>query len=229
MVETIEEFYDKFYYMHLVNRLKFFLLLWAKGKYSRALEEHLQLNPEESLEKYSEIMENLGFLTIDKNISPDGPNKDFFLYISDENLKNIFKHVFKSVNFNFNQDIVDLVSEDRKNVDLDILNEMEFEIGSNQKFSEKRLFYFLEKSISFFFTFIITLSPVIRTNEQNKRFFSNISSQLISNMEEMYTSEFSDIDLEENTKDAQLKRVRDKSKREYLRESFRVWASWRGY
>ena len=226
-METVEEFYDNYYFMHLINRLKIFLLLWAKGKYSRSLTDQLQLTENESIEKYTEILVNLGFVTIDEKVSPDGPNKDKFIYISDENFKNIFKHIFKSIGLDFNQEIFETISKDRENVELSIIDQIQFKLETDQSFTEKQLFFMLEKSISYFFVFLIKLSPTVNTKEDLTQFFTGVSQKLQRNMEGLYSSEFSDIDKEDNTRDALVKRAKDRSKREYLRESFRVWASWR--
>ena len=61
-----EDFFNEIYFLDLKNRLNFFLLIWNKGKFQNDLEQELELTQKESLKKYAEMMQKLGFLSIEK-------------------------------------------------------------------------------------------------------------------------------------------------------------------
>lgn len=174
MMEHDKAFFDKIYSLKLINRLKFFLLIWNNGKFEDELEKELEISQTESLQKYSKMIETLGFLSIGKKLNSNSTKKENFYFISDENFKNIFIHICDKVKVKFNQEAYELAFNERINIYPIIEEKINAKLDSNELLLKEVLTALLNKNIAFFFIFIMRTSQKIKNNE----FFDQLTIRL---------------------------------------------------
>ncbi len=203
------EFYDRFYNLTLLNRLKFFLMVWNKGSTKSDLEKTLHLNTNESIESFSDTLNKNGFLTIDAS------NSDPYYFISETNFKNIFNHICDSSHIPKDEKMYELVRNNRKEINPDLIKKLPYELSNNKLFEEKNLTLLLEKNIAFLFIFIMGFKEELRKDKQFNDFYINSILAILKYQTSIYSS-----NPDEKDEDYNLKR-------EFLRESMRVQLSWR--
>ncbi len=169
-----KDFFTNFYNLQLENRLKFFILIWHTGKFASSIENELDLTNKESIHKFGEIIQNLGFLSIENKFNADTQQIENYYYISYKNFENMFFHVLDKAHVKDDIQAFNIVLDDRKNIDPLLISKLSMKISNDRVLSREKFITLLEKNIAFFFLFILRLSPTIASND----YFSNFLNEL---------------------------------------------------
>lgn len=223
-MENGVDFYDQYYFFHLMNRLSFFLMIWNDGSYKSDIEKKLVISKEESLVDYSNTQLESKFISIENRLNPDTNEKEQFYFITTENFSAILDHITRSTLHTFHENTIKFLLEDRIHINLGLIQGIDTVAKINHVPTEKQLFYYLETSIAFFFVFIMQLSPKAQNTEFIQSHLFLLGHSLRIGMEESYEA-----DLENEEISADIIAEND-AKLEYLkalRERYYVWRNWR--
>lgn len=173
-----DEFFTKIYHLSLINRIKFSIYIWKDGKFQSTLQNLLQiphnnLSNKESIEKYAEHTQKLGFLTIIKRMNPHTQKEENFYLISDENFMKIFLHLCQIAHIAYDLLKYNLIFNDRMNVKADIINDIQNRLKNDKLLNEKKLIMLLNKNLGYFFLFIMKCSSTMNKHDDELFHFYN--------------------------------------------------------
>lgn len=160
------------------QKITFYLMIWYAGDFQSNILNHLQKVNSQSIRKYTKILEDLGFLTIDNKINPNTSDLEKFYFISQKNFKGIFNHLCRSVKSSFNENVFISLLKSKKPFSVDVVNAFLDDLIFDDLLDNKKLFNLLNRSFSTFFYFVIKLGSSIDSNSTADIFMKTIYTQL---------------------------------------------------
>lgn len=168
--------------MNIEDRLKFYLLIWRKGGFKNTILEELHIEDSRELEMVVNEFNKKGFLEILEHKDNTAiPKYDAFYFVSDDNLKSILKHICEFSSLAYSDMVYELIQEDRINYDPLIIEEFTQKM-QQKELKDRVLLLLLEKSVSFFFIYIMEFGKLFKEKEELRFYFNDfmIESLVVS-------------------------------------------------
>lgn len=202
-MQNVEHGIGDQHFSQLIDKVNFFTIIWHKGAFESEFEFSLQITLER-LNFFLQSLKNEKFLSVDLIENSKTKKVENYYSVSKENLKNIFIHICKSSHMDMNSYVLNFLLEDKVNIVPDLANDIETRLRKNNTYK------FLERSLSYFFLFIMSLSPNVAKNVDIKNFLINATSHLEIPLQSQISSEVTR--LENNLIDESMKENQTKTK-----------------
>ncbi len=168
------DYFDRiFNVMSIENRIQLFLLIWQKGEFKSKLLQDLHIQDSREIEIVVNEFKKLGFLeiiTYKENTAI--PKYDAYYIVTEENLKNILKHICEFSSLSYSDLVFEILHADRTNFSASVVEEFQGMIKS--ELLRDRVFSLLiERSISFFFIHIMEYGRLFKERREIKFFFND--------------------------------------------------------
>ena len=141
----------------------------------------MELSQTASIKLIAKEFKKLGYLEIEENkIRENQKQRQTFYYISEENVKNIYSHICTFSEIDFNDEIYYILIKDKKNITKTLIKDLKNRFSKGNEFYEKIYSLLLEKSISFFFLFILESGNATKNEEFRESFVYPVFNKLLS-------------------------------------------------
>ena len=158
------DYFDRiFRVLPIVDRLKFYLIVWKKGALKSEIQKLLSIQDPKNLEIVVKEFQKNGFLEILQHKDNQAIAKnDEYYYVTEENFTTIMNHICDCSSISFTKSLFNLLYADRSNFTPEILEKFQQRLKLND-FSDQVIFLLLDRSISLFFLYIL----VKKINKKN--------------------------------------------------------------
>ncbi len=164
-----KEFFDEAYHLKLPNRFKVFVKIWHKGAFLTDLAEAISVTANESIYEFAKMVQGEGFVTIKEKNNTTTGYQDKFIFISDENFKNVVTRICEVCHYTFNKELYEKLLNDKKTYDAFSTTELPLEMGNSEEVNRRHM-SLSATTIGYLFLVILNVRPSIKDQPELHKF-----------------------------------------------------------